>query len=168
MAAGFAPIITSEQRDDWETYAVENQGWLERSAYLKAVSPAHRDALHGTIQDHEHDRRNLQDQQSVSPFIYKWENGKRIPERTAPPGREFAPLWQISPADTNSVNVNLLSDKTIAEFYTKMMKTEALILSSNIEIGDMVSTRCSTQDGSSTLPLGIAFTQNPKNFAVTV
>ena len=137
MAAGFAPIITTEQRDDWETYAVTNQGWIEKSAYLKAVSPTHRDALHGTIQDHEHDRRNLQGQQPISPSIYKWENGQRIPE-TNVPGKELAPLWQISPADSNAVNVNLLSDKTISEAYTKMMKTKSVILSSKVKIGDMV------------------------------
>jgi hypothetical protein len=138
MAAGFAPIITSEQRDDWEKYAVANQGWLDRSAYLKVASPAHTDALHGTINDQEHDQRELLDKQSISPFIYKWENGEKIPE-TIVPGDEVAPLWQISPADSISVNVNLLSNPAIRDFYNKMLNINSVVLSYDVKIGDMVS-----------------------------
>jgi hypothetical protein len=59
MGAAFAPLIKHEERIEWEEYAVLNQGWLTESARLKIVHPGHRDALHGTIQDHEHDRRLL-------------------------------------------------------------------------------------------------------------
>jgi hypothetical protein len=140
MTAGFAPLIMHEQREEWEQYAVNNQDWIEHSAHLKAVHPVHRDALHGTIQDHEHDRRMLQEtDEGISPFIYKWENGEKVSE-VSQPGQVLAPLWQISPADYGVVNVNLLSDSRIAEVYEQMNQAESTVLSPNVEIGDMVST----------------------------
>ena len=140
MMAGFAPIISHEERETWEQYSVENQDWIETSAYLKAVHPVHRDALHGTIQDHEHDRRRIQEEDSagVSPYIYKWENGKRVSE-VSRPGQLLAPFWQISPADASAVNVNLLSDPVIAKGYEQLStKSMSALLSSDVEIGDMV------------------------------
>jgi hypothetical protein len=56
MAAAFAPLVTNDQRDQWEAYAVEHQGWIQQSDYLTEVHPQHLDALHGTLQDPEHDQ----------------------------------------------------------------------------------------------------------------
>jgi hypothetical protein len=136
MSAGFAPLVKAEERDQWEEYAVQNQGWIEQSAYLKEVHPIHRDALHGTIQDHEHDRRQLQ-KENISAVIYRWEKGEKVSE-VSQPGNVFAPLWQVSPADAGFVNVNLLSDPRIADLYATMLKTNDSILSHNTEIGDLV------------------------------
>ncbi len=136
MCAVYAPLVKVEERDQWEEYAVQNQGWIEQSAYLEKVHPIHRDALHGTNQDHEHDRRQLQ-AGNISSVIYRWEKGEKVSE-VSQPGRVFAPLWQISPADTGAVNVNLLSDPRIADIYATMLKTNNSILSHNTEIGDLV------------------------------
>ena len=136
MSAAFAPLVKPEQKEEWEAYSVKNQGWLEESEYLYRVHAVHRDALHGTIQDHEHDRRQLQ-QDTISPFIYKWEDGRKVPERSQL-GRDFAPLWQVSPADAGVVNANLLADQRIAELYLTVLRTNKTILSHNFEIGDMV------------------------------
>ena len=148
MAAGWVPIIDHEMREEWEAYSVANQGWIENSAYLKAVHPVHRDALHNTIQDHEHDRRKLQEDEGISPFIYRYENGQKVRQESQP-GQQLAPLWQISPADYGVVNVDLFSDPRIRETYEKMLKAEAIIkgeslapkavLSADTEIGDIVS-----------------------------
>jgi hypothetical protein len=106
MAAAFAPLVKHEERSEWEEYAVLNQGWLAESARLKKVHPGHRDALHGTIQDHEHDRR-LQSPETPSEYIptqiYRWENGLQVPEPSRP-GQVLAPLWQTSPASAPAVN----------------------------------------------------------------
>jgi uncharacterized protein YbaA (DUF1428 family) len=136
MSAGFAPLVKAEERDQWEEYAVQNQGWIEQSAYLKKVHPIHRDALHGTIQDHEHDRRQLQ-KENISSAIYRWEKGQKVSE-VSQPGKVFAPLWQVSPADAGAVNVNLLSDPRVADIYASMLKTNSSILSHDSEIGDLV------------------------------
>ena len=50
MSVAFAPFVKTEEREAWEKYASENQGWIENSHYLKHIHPVHRDALHGTIQ----------------------------------------------------------------------------------------------------------------------
>jgi hypothetical protein len=145
MSAAFAPFVEVEGRDEWEKYAYESQDWIERSADLKAIHSVHRDALHGTIQDHEHDRRrHLQhssaggSKPSISREIFHWENGEKIAE-TNEPGKIFAPLWQISPADYSPVNSNLLTDTRIKPLYDVMVKADRAVLSSNFEIGDLVS-----------------------------
>jgi len=154
MSAAFAPLITEEQRDEWGIYSRANQRWIEESAFLKKVHPVHRDALHGTIQDHEHDRRlqgtstsNTADQTSastsppqtsVSRAIYRWENGQKVPELHQP-GQLYAPLWQVSPADYGAVNLNLLSDPRIARPYLAMLKANQGVMSSSFEVEDTVS-----------------------------
>jgi hypothetical protein len=135
MSGGFAPLITSEQRLQWEEYSEANQGWVETSAYLKSIHPGHRDALHGTIQDHEHDRR-LQGDNNISK-IYKWEKDTMILEPYEP-GKLYAPLWQDSPADYSTINVNLLSDPILKDAYEAAAKTNQAVLSRTTEINHLV------------------------------
>ena len=140
MSAAFAPLITHEQREEWEAYSVENQEWVINSAFLKEVHPVHRDALHGTIQDHEHDRRRLEDSE-ISPFVYEYgPNGEKL-RASSQPGDVLAPLWQVSPADAGTVNMNLLSDPRILKLYRTMRSSGLVVLSENTEIGDLVSER---------------------------
>jgi hypothetical protein len=138
MAAAFAPLIKAEERDQWEEYADTNQNWIENSKYLMKAHPVHRDALHGTIQDHEHDRR-LQgnEDDSISEEIFRWENGEKVME-SSQPGQILAPLWQVSPPDYSVVNVNLLSDPRIADLYETMIKVDHAVMSSSTEIEDVV------------------------------
>jgi hypothetical protein len=141
MSAAYAPLIEVADKEQWEEYALAHQDWIETSAYLKAVHPVHRDALHGTIQDHEHDRR-LQEETpnstSISKEIYRRENGVKVRE-TSEPGKVLAPLWQVSPADYSAVNENLMSDPRIKEAYGVMRRAEHVIMTSPTEIGDLVS-----------------------------
>jgi hypothetical protein len=106
MAAAFAPLVKHEERSEWEEYSVLNQGWLAESARLKKVDAGLSDALHGTFQDSEHDRR-LQSPEppipSISPRIYDWEDGIEVEEPSVP-GQILAPLWQVSPATALVVN----------------------------------------------------------------
>ena len=143
MSGGFAPVIKSEEREQWEEYSVANQNWVETSAYLKMVHPGHRDALHGTIQDHEHDRMRRLVANSTAPAnnisqqIYRWENDATVTEPYEP-GKVYAPLWQVSPADYSTINVNLLSDPVIKDTYDVMVKTNQAVLSRPTEIGNLV------------------------------
>jgi hypothetical protein len=138
MAAAFAPLIKAEERDQWEEYADANQNWVENSEYLEQVYALHHDPLHGTIQDHEHDRR-LQgnETESISKEIFRWENGEKVVE-SSQPGQILAPLWQVSPANYSAVNVNLLSDPRIADLYETMIKADHAVMSSSTEIEDLV------------------------------
>jgi hypothetical protein len=150
MSAAFAPLVREEQRDQWEVYAQENQGWIEESAHLKKIHPIHRDALHGTIQDHEHDRRRRvlldEEDDSISPTIYRWDELEQHVPESRTPGHQLAPLWQVSPASAGAVNANLLADPRISNLYTTMLSAnEGLtsaaskgVLSSNFEVGELV------------------------------
>jgi hypothetical protein len=138
MSTAFAPLIKAEERDQWEEYADANQNWVENSKYLVQVHPVHTDPLHGSNQDHEHDRR-LQgnEDESISKEIFRWENGEKVIE-SSQPGQILAPLWQVSPADYSAVNVNLLSDPRIADLYETMIKADHAVMSSSTEIDDLV------------------------------
>lgn len=49
----------------------------------------------------------------------------------------FAPLWQSSPANADTVNVDLFSDSTIADLYDAMIKTKQTVMSPGIQIGNL-------------------------------
>lgn len=149
MSAAFAPFVTLDQLDKWSDYSVENQGWIEESAYLQKVHPIHRDAMHGTFHDHEHDRRRrgLQEEtleekeatEQISPKLFHWENGQKVQETA----REmYAPLWQISPANYININNNLLADPRILELYRTMLnrnkgKRDLGVLSSHTKVQEL-------------------------------
>jgi hypothetical protein len=138
MASAFAPLMKSEERDQWEEYADANQNWVENSMYLNQVQADHRHALHGTIEDHEDDRRlQSNETESISKEIFRWESGEKVVE-SSQPGQILAPLWQVSPADYSVVNVNLLSYPRIADLYETMLKANHAVMSSCTEIEDVV------------------------------
>jgi hypothetical protein len=134
MSVAFAPLVKAEKESEWVEYSIANQGWIEESKRLKEIHPGHRDPLHGTIQDHEH--RMLQESESVTPSIWRWEDGRQVPE-TGLSGQVFAPLWQVTPAAASGVNVNLLSDERVLDLYTMMIATNQSLLSTTTEIGDL-------------------------------
>jgi hypothetical protein len=155
MTVAFAPLVEAEKRSEWVEYSIANQGWIEESKRLKEIHPGHLDPLHGTIQDHEHRRleealhstndgqgqgheriRMLQESDSVTPFIWRWEDGRQVPE-TGLPGQVLAPLWQVTPPVASGVNVNLLSDERVMDLYTMMIATNQSLLSASTEIGDL-------------------------------
>jgi hypothetical protein len=139
MATAFAPIVEAEEVAEWESYSVANQGWIEEAANIKMDHPGHRDPMHGTIQDHEDDRRLVEDGASssgITPYIWKWENGTQT-RQTSQPGQLIAPLWQISPAAAPAVNVDLFSDERISSLYSKMLEKKYSIISQAYAIGDL-------------------------------
>jgi len=98
---------------------------------------SHRDALHGTIQDHEHDRRRrLQEDVSVPTIpdrIWRWEDGVRV-EESDEPDKVFAPLWQVSPPAASDVNVNLLADDRVSSLYGSMLAMNRTVQSNDFPI----------------------------------
>lgn len=96
MSVAYAPLVQEDQRQQWLDYSYKNRGWITESARLKEVDTTHRDALHGTIQDHEHDRRRLQEEDlpSISQEIFHWENGNQVVEYSSRYG-VYGPLWQV-------------------------------------------------------------------------
>jgi hypothetical protein len=136
MAAAFAPLVMAEEVAEWESYSVANQGWIEQAATLKGNHPGHRDPMHGTIQDHEDDRRLEDASSGISPYIWKWDNGTKTRQTTSRPGQLVAPLWQIASADASVVNVDLFSDERLSSLYSSMLEKDYSIISQAYEIGD--------------------------------
>jgi hypothetical protein len=134
MSVAFAPLVKAEKQSEWGVYSIFNQGWIEESERLAEIHPGHRDPLHGTIQDHEHDRRL--EHEPVTPYIWRWEDGRQVPE-TSLQGQVLAPLWQVTPEVASVVNVNLLSDERVFNLYTTMTATNQSLLSAATEIGDL-------------------------------
>jgi hypothetical protein len=134
MSVAFAPLVKAEKQSDWVDYSIVNQGWIEESKRLSEIHPGHRDPLHGTVQDHEHDRRL--EYEPVAPYIWRWEDGRQVPE-TSLQGQVLAPLWQVTPEVASAVNVNLLSDERVLDLYTTMIATNQSSLSAATEIGDL-------------------------------
>jgi hypothetical protein len=135
MSVLFSPLVKAEKQSEWVEYSIANQGWIEESKRLKEIHPGHLDPLHGTTQDHEHDRR-AQVARPVTPFIWRWEDGRQVPE-TALPGEVLAPLWQVTPAEASAVNVNLFSDERVVDLYTAMVASRQSLLSTTTEIEDL-------------------------------
>lgn len=86
----YAPLIATEQKQDFEAYAVENQGWIDASrAYAVA-------------------------NESLSPNIYV--NGS-IPSLIFGPGQSeigpFLPIWQLTPPPLTPsiINYDLLQNQ---------------------------------------------------------
>lgn len=126
MMAAFCPFITDDQYEKWIGYTEENKNWIVESARLKLVHPSHRDAVHGTFQDHEHDRRL--ESVTIPQHLYTYMNGTRIPTERAD-GKKYAPLWQSSPAEATAVNADMLSDSRIREIADLVSITNQTILS---------------------------------------
>lgn len=147
MMALFAPLITASQRGAWQDYSVLHQGWLEESARLKVESPHHRDPLHGTIQDHEHDRKlfafntdetaDLPKTSTIAPELWSWVGDEKVVVNSTTAHDLYAPLWQSSPHDADTVNVDLFSDKRISDLYGTMVQTDHAVLSPGFEIGNL-------------------------------
>jgi hypothetical protein len=151
MMALFAPLIPASQKQRWEEYSVQHQDWLNSSAFLKVESPSHRDPLHGTIQDHEHDRFleivstdpdsaiqiEIPAEPDIPSKIWKWDDDDKVAVNAVSAQDVYAPLWQSSPHFADTINVDLFSDPHISALYSAMIKTNETVLSPGFEIGNL-------------------------------
>jgi class 3 adenylate cyclase len=100
------PYVEDADRDAWEAYATENQGWIEEGfAYIGE------------------DANPLDIPEKIWDFD-RW--GQQTPSKAGP----FVPLWQTSspPADAGVVNFNLLSNVLFQDtFFLAYDNNEALL-----------------------------------------
>lgn len=143
-----APLVQVTGRKAWEEYSVGHTDWINASAYLKTTYAMHLDPLHGTIQDHEHDRRKLvgwsrrtqesnEDVPTISTEIWKWNGDKKVVVESTSLEDIYAPLWQSSPAGASAVNVDLFSDPTIKQLFIAMNKTRQTVMSPGVPVGNV-------------------------------
>ena len=148
MTAMFVPLIAASLRGEWEEYSVENQGWLEESARLKMEHEKHLRPLEGTHQDHETDLVDaatmdipideiIDSIADIPNEIWRWEGDEKVPLENTPKDQLLAPLWQNSPAEASTINVDLFSDTRIADLYESMLETNQTVMSSATQIGNL-------------------------------
>ena len=134
MSVAWAPRVMQEERSEWESYSVANQGWIQESERLREVHQGHRDAVHGTFQDHEHDRRLIEDITEITDEIWHWENGTKVLD---PVNNEYYPIWQTSPPDATPINSNILADPGTKLLFENMQQLNASVLTGYTQIYDL-------------------------------
>lgn len=135
MSTAYAPLVVD--RFAWEEYSVQHQDWLAESARLKVAHPFHLDPVNNTMQDHEY-RRKLDWNASISENIFRWDDGaKVIVDGPSQDGLDvFAPLWQVSPPDSEPINVDLFSDSQLWTMFSIVQATNQTVQSGTVEVGD--------------------------------
>ena len=145
MMVMFVPLLAASLRGEWEEYSVENQGWLEESARLKMEHRKHLRPFEGTHQDHETDLVDtatmdisldeiIDSIADIPNKIWRWEGDEKVPLEDIPKDQLLAPLWQNSPAEASTINVDLFSDTRIVDLYKSMLETNQTVMSSATEI----------------------------------
>ena len=113
------PLVPSNRRTQWESYAIQNQGWIQDRT---TNSPGSSNSNVGII----------------LPYIFKQsnENGTlRLPE-TRPADPYYAPIWQVAPY-TNAaqlVNYNVFDSEYFQQLYNGMVEVKDVTLSEIINI----------------------------------
>jgi hypothetical protein len=147
LSTAYAPIITDQQREQWEQYASSNTWWIDKSNELRVVHPGHLDQTHEhylkdeqerafdvtLAGEHKSHKENVvieyESGHNISASIFRWENGTLIPEKKHATN-VYAPLWQVTPPDPRVINQNLLSDKVVSELYSVMIAMNRSVQSS--------------------------------------
>ena len=84
-AISYAPLVWEYQRDEWEEYAWNEQGWLQESREIfrhkEAADPVYLDG-------------------SISHYIYQLKDGVPEPVNSTGPG-PYLPLYHLSPPPFN-------------------------------------------------------------------
>jgi hypothetical protein len=141
MALAYAPLVKAEDRAGWEAYSEREQGWIAESLHLEEVHLDHQYPMAGTFHEHfEEDelflgrRRRVTEAHSIHPYIFHWEENERVPDYEYEGDKIFAPLWQVTPASIDPVNLNLFDDPVISHLYRAMDIINQTVLSEPIEI----------------------------------
>ncbi len=90
-SVAFAPLVTLDQKAEWEAYSLQHQNWLEESERALSLPSSYQGL-------------------NISSYIYDRDvNGNTYPVQGVGP---YFPLWQVSPPPSNLsqfINFNLAS-----------------------------------------------------------
>ena len=133
---GFLPVVETMEREDWEAYSVQEQGWIQES--YTSANPA---ADLGSRLDSKSNHSNtdggtsiviiptsqpagLQDY-SISPTISISSGGEYIPHPSKGP---YAPMWQLSPppppSESAVINTDLMSVPAFRLLFGSILEEE--------------------------------------------
>ena len=92
--------------------------------------------MHGTYQDHEHDRRRLEEVEfpDITSHLWHWDNYTKIKE---PEQDMYYPIWQTSPPDATPINSNLLADQTTKALYDNMLLRNGSVMAGYTQIQEL-------------------------------
>lgn len=109
---GILPIVTSDQRQDWESYVLENHEWIEQArSWEKDNRNASNSHNRSLLEDSSMNRQPIAANfsEEISSRIYTVNiNGEAVVDEGMGP---FTPIWMTSPApiDSRMINFNMLS-----------------------------------------------------------
>lgn len=127
---GFLPLVRTMQREWWEGYAVEQQGWILEShqLYEPATITNEQEMNNNSNQSSSSMSEALlpgasvQEWYSISPQISSF-TGQQY--ESNPQRGPYAPLWQISPPppfeETAMINTDLLLDETLRVLFESLL-----------------------------------------------
>jgi hypothetical protein len=102
------PLVREDHRSEWETYSVENQGWLQEN-------------IDGST--------NTEIQQPpIMPFI--WKSSATGPVREDDPADPYyGPFWQLAPPIAFAVNQNIFALPGFSQVFEAVTKADSTVLS---------------------------------------
>lgn len=122
------PFVNQTNRGAWETYSVENQGWLERAHYYddKVSSRLYEPRVDLPVNhlDTTHTEREAWNESGVTPYIWSYDEDHLEREEEDLHSMYF-PVWQRAPAEDfrPTTNLNFGSVDQYADVIGNMMET---------------------------------------------
>ena len=152
FACAYAPFVSDNDRNQWESFATANEGWVDESITLREINEAHLYPLKGTKDnenDHEtrfqgshgiiedfHDDQPELGKSIYSESIYHWQNGTALAlEEHA--SALYAPIWQITPPVPWAINSDLLSDHVFQDLYASVHAKRQTSMSPPAAVGQV-------------------------------
>jgi hypothetical protein len=149
LSAVYAPIISNQEREQWEDYSRRNTWWIDESNELRVVHPGHlyQSQIHylktyvdiqsgGNVSDNLDEDLVGANKHNVSEYVFRLVNGTKVHEPSHS-ATTYAPLWQVSPPEPGIVNVNLFSDSFLYDLYTVMIAMNGTVQSKSTNLVHM-------------------------------
>ena len=143
VSISFAPIVTKDQRYEWETYTKNNNQWIENGQQFEQLIATKRGTVNGTSASsrllgllsaagstgttgHPRGLKLVEDdQQVISSQISYISDHKKVPSSGDGP---YMPLWQSSPVVPELVNFDLLSSDQFYSGLQAMLASKAAVI----------------------------------------
>ena len=125
---GFSPLVAVDEKEEWEAYSIQNQGWVLEGRGIDVDDPSQAEFLPTTpIIPPEITYVNAN--RTLSPY------GNDVDETT--PDTPFAVNWQMSPvpALTYTVNLNLRSSPLYRHLIQMLVDSRGNVLSDFTDLG---------------------------------
>lgn len=153
IACAYAPFVSDNDRNQWEGYAIANEGWVDESITLREINQEHLHPMKGTkdnennhetrfqgsdtIIENHHDDQSELGKNTYSKSIYHWQNGTALAlEEHASP--LYAPIWQITPPVPWAINSDLLSGQVFQDLYASVHAKRQTSMSPPAAVGQVL------------------------------